>query len=410
VQFQSESAERDPNPPPSSVPAAAGRRGLELLSPLDSRVYSRSPERLTPGNRLDLLVDGDQAFPSMLECIRTATRRVHLETYILADDAIGMRFADALIERARQGVQIRVLFDSVGSLNLSSEYLRALTDASVEVVEFRPIRKHLFRRTAYQRDHRKLLIVDGRVGFTGGLNVSSDYASMGAESKGWRDTHVKVEGPVVSELEALFRASWHRAGGAPYPAAEAPAAFTADGSALAAVVASDGGRRSVIRSHYQHAFASARSTIFIANAYFVPDRGLLRRLIRAVRQGVRVALIVSTESDVALVQYASEYLYDRLLRHGIEIHRWPLTHMHAKTAVVDGLWAVVGSYNLDSVSRFQNHEAVIESVGPEFASVMQAQFQRDLARCRRLTLSEWRRRPRSRRVLEWLAYRMRRWL
>jgi cardiolipin synthase len=121
-------------------------------------------------------------------------------------------------------------------------------------------------------------------------------------------------------------------------------------------------------------------------------------------------LIVSTESDVALVQYASEYLYDRLLRRGIEIHRWPETHMHAKTAVVDGIWAVVGSYNLDSVSRFQNQEAVIESVGPGFAAVMLAQFRRDIARCNRLSLAEWRRRPRSRRAIEWLAYRMRRWL
>jgi cardiolipin synthase len=410
VHFRSESANREPNPHSSSVPAAADRRGLVVRPSLDPRAYSRSPGRLTAGNRLDLLVDGDEAFPSMLECIRGARFTVHLETYILADDAIGTRFAEALIDRAQRGLQVRVLFDSLGSLTLSSDYLRSLTDAGVEAVEFRPIRKHWFRRTAYQRDHRKLLIVDGRVGFTGGLNVSSDYASMGAESKGWRDTHVKVEGPVVSDLEALFRASWHRSGGTPYRTAEASPTPAADGGVLAAVVASDGGRRSVIRSHYQHAFTSARDTIFIANAYFVPDRGLLRGLIRAARRGVRVVLIVSTESDVALVQYASEYLYDRLLRRGIEIHRWPETHMHAKTAVVDGIWAVVGSYNLDSVSRFQNQEAVIESVGPGFAAVMLAQFRRDIARCNRLSLAEWRRRPRSRRAIEWLAYRMRRWL
>jgi len=371
--------------------------------------YSRSPERHTPGNRLEMLIDGDQAFPAMLEAIHQATSFVHLETYILADDEVGRLFARALCERARAGVSVRVLFDSLGSLRLPSDYVRQLTDSSVEVIEFRPVRKLLFSRRGYRRDHRKILLVDGKVGFTGGLNVSSDYASIGFESKGWRDTHVKAEGPVVSELEALFRATWQRSGGAAYPAypsrfEEEPAA--AEDTVLAAVIASDGGRRSVIRQHYLHAILSARETIFIANAYFVPDRGLIRALRRAAARGVRVAILVPTESDVALVQRASEHLFDRLLRRGVEIYQWPETHMHAKTAVVDGVWSVVGSYNLDAVSLFQNNELVIESVGASFGAWMNEQFARDQRECHRVRLTEWRRRPVWRRLVEWLAYRM----
>jgi cardiolipin synthase len=359
-----------------------------------------------------MLIDGDQAFPAMLDAIGEAKSFVHLETYILADDEVGRLFSRALCERARAGVAVRILFDSLGSLRLPSDYVRRLTDDGVEVIEFRPMRKVFLSRRGYRRDHRKVLVVDGKIGFTGGLNVSSDYASIGFESKGWRDTHVRAEGPVVLELEALFRASWQRSGGAPYPAypTRVDAGAEDEGTVLAAVIASDGGRRSVIRAHYLHGILSARETIFIANAYFVPDRGLIRALERAAARGVRVALVVPSESDVRLVQRASEHLFDRLLRRGIEIYLWRETHMHAKTAVIDGVWSVIGSYNLDSVSLFQNNELVIECVGGRFGAWMKGQFVQDQAKCDRVSLLEWRRRPSWRRLVEWLAYRMRRWL
>jgi len=409
-------------PPPVDRPAFARLRGLLRArftpSARAARVtgalaYSRSPERHTSGNRLEMLIDGDQAFPAMLEAISRATSFVHLETYILADDEVGRLFSRALCERARAGVSVRVLFDSLGSLSLPSDYVLHLKDAGVEVIEFRPMRRLLFSRRGYRRDHRKVLVVDGKVGFTGGLNVSSDYASIGFESKAWRDTHVKAEGPVVSELEALFRATWLRSGGAAYaayPPGLQEEATAAEDTVLAAVIASDGGRRSVIRRHYLHAILSARETILIANAYFVPDRGLIRALRRAALRGVRVAILVPSESDVQLVQRASEHLFDRLLRRGVEIYQWRETHMHAKTAVVDGVWSVIGSYNLDSVSLFQNNELVIESVGPSFGAWMNEQFARDQRKCHRVRLAEWRRRPARRRLVEWLAYRMRRCL
>jgi cardiolipin synthase len=251
------------------------------------------------------------------------------------------------------------------------------------------------------------------VGFTGGLNVSSEYASLGSGGAGWRDTHLRAQGPVVAELEALFRASWQRSGGTPYLSRpRSTRGKTADSaeSVLAAVVASDGGHRSVIRRHYLHAILAARKTIFIANAYFVPDRGLIRALKRAAARGVRVSILAPRVSDVPLVQWATEHLFDRLLRHGVEVYLWPETHMHAKTAVVDGTWSVVGSYNLDSVSLLQNHEVVIESIGAGFGAWMNEQFERDRRKCHRVRLAEWRRRPLWRRPLEGLAYRMRRWL
>jgi cardiolipin synthase len=387
--------------------SSEGVRGGHVAGAL---AYSYAPERHSPGNRLELLVNGEQAFPAMLEAIDRAKSFVHLETYILADDEVGRDFSRALCERARAGVSARVLFDSLGSLRLPSEYVRGLTEAGVEVIEFRPVRKFWFSRRGYLRDHRKILVVDGRVGFTGGLNVSSDYASVGFESKGWRDTHIEVEGPVVNDLEALFRATWLRSGGAAYPAHPARGPEAGEDTVLAAAIASDGGHRSVIRKHYLHAILSAREAIFIANAYFVPDRGLIRALKRAADRGVRVAVIVPTESDVPLVQRATEHLFDRLMRHGIEIYRWPKTHMHAKTAVVDGVWSVVGSYNLDSVSLFQNHEVLIEAIGAGFGAWMSQQFEEDRRRCRRVALAEWRRRPASTRLVEWLAYRLRRWL
>jgi cardiolipin synthase len=378
-----------------------------------SLAYSRSPERHVGGNRLDPLIDGAEAFPAMLEAIDHARSYVHLETYILADDDVGRLFARALSAKARAGVSVRVLFDSFGSFRLSSSFVRELRESGVEVSEFRPLRKHWFSRLGFRRDHRKVLVVDGTVGFTGGLNVSSDYASLTYESKGWRDTHVRIEGPLVAELEALFRASWQRSGGSSYPAyapSRPPFAPDAPDTISAAVIASDGGHRSVIRRHYLHAILSARKTIFIANAYFVPDRGLLRALKRAADRGVRVALIAPSESDVPVVQRASEHLFDSLLRRGVEIYLWPRTHMHAKTAVVDGIWSVIGSYNLDSVSLFQNHEIVIESVSPRFGARMNALFERDRRECERVSLAAWRRRPARKRLVEWLAYRMRRWL
>ncbi len=408
------------NPPPDAATAPRSLRRFLRWHPRespsgrveDALAYSRSPERHTPGNRLQMLIDGDQAFPAMLEAIGRATRFVHLETYILADDEVGRLFSRALCERARAGVAVRVLFDSLGSLLLPSDYVRRLTDAGVQVSEFRPMRRVLFSRRGYRRDHRKVLVVDCEIGFTGGLNVSSDYASIGFESKGWRDTHVRVEGPVVLEMEALFRAIWQRSGGAAYPAYPTRVETAAEdgNTVLAAAIASDGGRRSVIRAHYLHAILSARETIFIANAYFVPDRGLIRALERAAARGVRVALVVPSESDVPLVQRASEHLFDRLLRRGIEIFLWRETHMHAKTAVVDGVWSVIGSYNLDSVSMFQNNELVIECVGARFGAWMNRQFEQDQAKCDRVSLPDWRRRPAWRRLVEWLAYRMRRWL
>jgi cardiolipin synthase len=223
---------------------------------------------------------------------------------------------------------------------------------------------------------------------------------------------VRALGPVVAELEALFRANWHRSHGTPYPAyVNGGDDFVGhERGLLAAVIASDGGRRSVIRRHYLHAFVSARTSIYLANAYFVPDHGLVRALRRAARRGVHVAILVPSESDVAVVQWASEYLFDRLLRKGVELYLWPKTHMHAKTAVVDGTWSVVGSYNLDSASLSQNQEVVIECVDETFGARMVEQFDEDRKACPRLHLSEWRQRPAWRRLTEWLAYQMKRCL
>ena len=378
--------------------------------------YSADPAALQPGHRIRVLIDGDEAFPAMLAAIARARRHVHLETYIVRADRTGRTFADALSERARSGVQVRLLYDGFGAFPLSSAYLADLRRAGVETLEYRPVRRRRRRWTWkrwLRRDHRKILVVDGEIGFVGGINIADDYASRSSGGLGWRDTHASIQGPLVSDLEEMFRTTWHDAGGAPYPAfpPEASESVAVPGSELAAAVGSDlVGRRGMIRRHLVHAIRSARHHVYIANAYFVPDRALRRALRRAARRGVDVALIVPGKSDVRSVQWAGERTYTGLLRDGVRVNLWVGSHMHAKTVAIDDTWASIGSYNLDYISLFWNMEVVVEIVGPETPVRLREQFERDLAHCQALDYATWRRRSWWRRLRSWFFYRFRRFL
>jgi cardiolipin synthase len=373
--------------------------------------YVAAPNRMRPGNRMRLLIDGDITFEAMLAEIGGARRSIHLETYIFADDSVGAAFAKALGERARAGVAVRLLYDGLGSFNLPDLFVARLRQAGVQTACYKPLRwRH--RRRWSRRDHRKILVVDSRIGFLGGINVSSEHLSRDAGGDGWRDTHVAVQGPVVAELEAMFHDTWHAAGGAPYgpPVRAADESVAVPASQYALVVRSDRGNRTAIRRHYLHAIEAARDRIAIANAYFVPDPGIRRALCAAARRGVTVDVVVPAQSDLRWVQYGSEYTYGPLLDAGVRIYLWPETHMHAKTACIDGVWSAIGSYNLDYISLFNNLEVLLVTVGDVVGAAMRAMFEADLSQCDPLTAAQYANRPWWRRVASWLAYRFRRWL
>ena len=374
------------------------------------------------GNRVALLRDGAETYPAMLEAIDGAKQFVHLETYIFADDFTGRRFAEALAAAAKRGVEVALLFDSLGSWKSGSWLFEWMAGHGVKVLGYKPL---VPWRTGWgwpRRDHRKMLVVDGAQGFTGGINVGDQWAAEKDGGKAWRDTMVRLVGPAVHALDQLFRETWAKEskrqkravtlspppGDTPPP--PPPLEGEIDGAAIQIVGNREFGRRRAIRRAYRHAMAQARRSIFIANAYFIPDHAILRSLRAARRRGVRVAILVPGESDVASVTWASRAVYEKLLSWGIEIFQWCKPVFHAKTAVIDGVWSTVGSYNLDTQSLRYNLEVTALAYDREVAERLEAMFCDDSSLCERLDLESWRRRPWWWRVPERVCYAFRAWL
>jgi cardiolipin synthase len=361
--------------------------------------------------RVALLKDGLQAFPSMLAAIAAARQTICFETYILRDDATGQRFAEALRERAAAGVEVNLMFDGWGS-SVSDEFLLRLKLQGVRIIAFQPVRFGRLGKVIARlkrRNHRKALIVDGKVGFTGGLNISDDYAAQEDGGHAWRDTHVRLEGPVAAELERLFLETWRKYKGAPLTErlyARPPAAK----GAVRILGNHFRGDRKDIRRAYVSAMQSAQRNIYLTHAYFLPPSRILKELMRAARRKVKVAVILAASTDVGLVLWAARGLYGKLLRSGIEVYEWEGRILHAKTAVVDGKWSTVGSANLDALSLRQNLEvnAVVEDVA--FANAVERMFEEDLASCTRITRQMIRERRLGERLLSWVAFQLRNWL
>jgi cardiolipin synthase A/B len=372
--------------------------------------YALHPRSFLPGNRVEVLRDGGRTYPAMLAAIEGARDYVHLETYILVADRTGRRFGEALIGRARAGVQVRLLYDALGSIGLSADFLAELRHAGVRVAEYNPVAPWRARFGLNQRDHRKILVVDGRCGFTGGLNISDDYAAVEDGGAGWHDMHCRIEGPAVAELERLFRRTWIKAGGDVFPPVEPLAAESVVGAdtALARIFGNEGLRkRTPIRRVYLHAIRRAQQTIAITNAYFIPDRGIRRALVNAVKRGVQVRVVVPSRSDVPAVQWATRHLYTRLLKAGVHVYEWAGRMVHAKTAVIDEIWSTVGSSNLDYRSLKVNLEVVAIVIDRNFGRRMAEQFVLDVAESDEVRLDVWRRRPWWHRPLEWLFFQLR---
>jgi cardiolipin synthase A/B len=359
---------------------------------------------LLDGNRVEILRNGVQIFPSMLAAIRTAQKAINLEFYIYWDGEIGKQFAEALAERARAGVAVKVILDAVGSAQMSQSLIDFLRRNGIDLEWYHPLRWYTLSRFNH-RTHRKLMVVDGTVGFSGGVGIADEWLGD-ADSKGhWRDTVVRVEGPVVMQMQFAFMDNWVKSRGELltgldyFPQVEPPGHHRTQ-----VIKSSPSEGSSAVKLLYIVSIVSATKSIYISNAYFVPDSDTLRALEGAVRRGVDVRVIVPGEiNDVPIVREASRMHYDIMLRRGIRIFEYQPTMMHAKTMTVDGIWSTVGSSNFDERSFRLNDEVNVNIYSEEIAQQMESMFFQDLARSDEITLRKWFRRPRWSRVKEALA-------
>ena len=370
---------------------------------------------LTTGNQVLLLQDGPATFQAMHAAILAARDHINMETYILDDDEVGQRFAQALIDKQRQGVQVNLIRDSVGTIGTPQAFFEQLTDSGIKVLEFNPLNPLVARKDweLNQRDHRKLLIVDGRTAFLGGINISSVYSggSFSQHSRTrpdgsppWRDTDLQLRGPVVAELQKLFLATWEAQKGEPLPAKNYfPPPENAGRLVVRAIGSSPEEPYSLIYATLLSAIANAETSVRLTNAYFAPDPQLLAALEAAVRRGVEVTLILPSQTDSWLVFHAGRNYYEQLLRAGVKIHERRGVILHSKTALVDGVWATVGSTNLDWRSFLHNYELNAVVLGAEFGSQVQAMFDKDLAASDPITLEQWQRRSLDLRIKELFA-------
>ena len=385
---------------------------------------------LTTGNKVVLLQDGPATYQAMLAAILKARDHINMETYILEDDEVGQRFAEALIDKQKQGVQVNLIRDSVGTLGTPATFFKQLTDSGIAILEFNPVNP-LAARTGWevnQRDHRKLLIVDGRTAFLGGINISAVY-SGGSFSKGkgkgegraagggpenqlaWRDTDLQLTGPVVAEFQKLFLATWEGQEGPPLREKKYFPKLRKSGRDVVRAIGSTPDESfSLIYATLLSAIASAETSVYITNAYFVPDPQLLEALEASASRGVDVTLILPSATDSWLVFHAGRGYYDRLLRAGVKIYERHGVLLHSKTALIDGVWATVGSTNLDWRSFLHNRELNAVVLGQEFGRQVQAMFEEDLAQSDAVTLQQWRRRPLSLRAKEMYARAWEYWL
>ena len=381
---------------------------------------------LTTGNRVLLLQDGPATYQAMFAAIAAAKDHINLETYIFDDDEVGQRFAQALMARQAQGVQVNVLRDSAGTFRTPATFFARLAASGIRVHEFNPINPLAARESWQwnQRGHRKLLIVDGRTAFLGGINISSVYSGGSfkrgsqsalktpvADNLAWRDTHLQLQGPVVAELQKLFIAAWEKQKGPTLASKNYfPPPQMAGQQVVRAIGSSPDEPFSLIYATLLSAIGSAETSVSITNAYFVPDPQLLAALEAAARRGVNVSLILPSQTDSWLVFHAGRRFYARLLRAGVKIHERRGVILHSKTALIDGVWATVGSTNLDWRSFLHNYELNAVVLGVDFGRQVQAMFDRDLAASDPILLEQWQQRSIHLRFKEQFARAWEYWL
>jgi cardiolipin synthase len=349
---------------------------------------------LEPGNRVDTLVNGDRIFPAMLEAIRGARHSITFESYIYWKGEIGKQFADALAERARAGVKVRVLLDWVGSHKMDEDTLNEMGRAGAQIMKYHKPQWYRFSNLNH-RTHRKILVVDGTIGFTGGVGIADEWQGNAEDEKHWRDTHFRIEGPVVAQMQGAFSDNWVQASGEVLHGDDYFPALRPTGSLPAQMFKSsmEGGAESM-QLMYLLSLAAAQSSVDLSMAYFMPDDMTTDHIVDALKRGVRVRVILPGDhNDSMLVRAASRGKYGKILRAGGEIYEYQPTMFHCKVLVVDARWVSVGSTNFDSRSFRLNDEANLNVYDEQFAKRQLAQFEEDLGKSRRITLHEWETRP-----------------
>jgi cardiolipin synthase A/B len=353
------------------------------------------------GNRFEVLVNGDEIFPSMLEGIRAAQKSITFETFIYWSGAIGEDIARALSDKARAGVAVHVLLDWVGSSKMDKRYLQMLRDAGAEVIQFhKPHWTGLGRMN--DRTHRKLLVIDGRIGFTGGVGIAEEWTGHAQDEKHWRDTHFRVEGPAVGQMQAVFMDNWVKATGNVLHGGNYFPEIDAAGDGLAHMFSSSpSGGSDDMQLMYLMAITAATRSIHLSSAYFVPDKLTINAIVEAARRGVEVRIITPGKRiDTHTVREASRACWGDLLAAGVEIFEYQPTMFHCKLIVVDEYLVSVGSTNFDSRSFKLNDEANLNIYDRDFARRQTAIFDDDVAHAKRITLDEWRRRPLTEKLIE----------
>jgi cardiolipin synthase len=392
----------------------------DILERHNAVLESVTESPLTKGNKVTLLADGQATYAAMFKAIQDARDHINLETFIIEDDEVGRRFTDLLLQKQAEGVQVNLIFDSVGSFSTPTAFFQRVRDGGIQVVEFNPVspfKAHGHWLLAHP-DHRKILVIDGRVAITGGINISSVYSSSlsgkrkveGAPPP-WRDTDVQIEGPAVAEFQKLFFETWQKQQGPELSGKRYFPDLKEVGNALVRVVGSTPGQDNRITFIvYVSAITFAEHSVHLTNAYFIPDDQMLDAFTDAARRGVDVKIILPSTSDSSLALHAAHYNYSELLKSGVKIYERRNALLHAKTAVIDGVWSTVGSTNIDFWSLLSDNEVNAVILSREFAIEMEKMFARDLAESDQIQWEEWKKRPLFPRIREWFAHLFSHWL
>lgn len=373
-------------------------------------------EPLVVGNKVALLLDGPATYAAMFGAMRQAKRTINVESYIIEDGKVGQEFADILLARRAAGVEVNVMYDSVGSFKTKKEYFDRLREGGVQVVAFNPINPLAAKKrwSLNHRDHRKLTIVDGRTVFLGGINIDDVYSSgssVGGSSSGgrkneresgWRDTDIQIDGPVVADFQKLFLQTWEKQKGPPLRNEDHLPVIPPQGKEIVRAIGSTpDDQYNAIYLTFIAAITNAEKQVYITNAYFVPDPQLVDALISAARRGVDVRLILPSTTDSTSAAHAAHSHYTELLKDGVKIYERRAALLHAKTAVIDGVWSCVGSVNLDWRSALDNDEVTAVILSPEFGQRMLSAYALDQAQSDQIDLERWLRRPCRDRIKEW---------
>ncbi len=403
----------------SMLPRRLGHSKVDakLLAGLEEAATGRP---LIAGNKVTLLFDGPKTIAAMMAAISEARDTINLETYLFDQDPLGMKFAEMLIAKQKEGVQVNIIYDCVGTLGTPQAFFDRMQTAGIQLLPYHPVSPlhKLSRWRINNRDHRKILVVDGMVAFAGGVNITAAYSrsspfrskSSDTLSSGWRDTHIQIEGPAVAALQWMFLDNWASQKEGDLPDRDYFPTLSPAGDKVLRVLRTQPGSNHEIFKAYYLAIHGATKSIHLTAAYFVPDVQIMTALLDAAKRGVDVKIILPSVSDSWFVSYAGHSYYTKMLEAGIKVYELKASILHAKTAVIDGSWSTVGSTNMDTRSFLHNKEVNIVVMGNEFGSELESAFREDLKDSNEITLVQWKQRPPGQRFKEWCARLLSYWL